>query len=280
MRPIDTLHLGQARAICCWQYGEVLIDPGPTCSLQNVLDALEGWVPTAVLLTHIHFDHAASAGTLARMYPDLKVYVHERGYPHMLDPSRLWASASRLYGEDNMELLWGRFEPVPEQRLISLSGSETLEIGNDSYAVAYTPGHAQHHVSFLTQDGTAFVGDVGGCRIEPGAPVLPPTPPPDINPVLWHESIDTIRSWKPERMGITHFGLVEDPDAVLTECGERLDVWSNAARSESKEQWIAAVEDDLRAKTSPEVFETFRHAVPTEQSYAGLKRYWDKLRAA
>ncbi len=276
MRPIDTLHLGQPHAICCWQHGNVLIDPGPTSSLHNVLDALDGWVPSAILLTHIHFDHAASAGTLARMYPELRVYVHERGYRHMLDPSRLWVSASRLYGEENMELLWGKFEPVPEDRLISLSGGETLKLGGDSYEVAYTPGHAQHHVSYLTDDGTAFVGDVGGCRIEPGAPVLPPTPPPDIDPLLWHESLKLIAAWEPERLGITHFGLVEDPEAVLAECGERLDVWSEAARDGEQQEWVDAVEYDLHAKTTPEVFETFRHAIPFEQAYAGLRRYWDK----
>ena len=132
-----------------------------------MLEALDGWQPQAILLTHIHFDHAASTGTLMRMYPELEVYVHERGAPHMVNPERLWNSASRLYGEENMLALWGEFVPVPEERMHVLSGGETLEIAGDTFEVAYTPGHAQHHVSYL-HEGTAFVGDVGGVRIEPG----------------------------------------------------------------------------------------------------------------
>ncbi len=147
MRPIDTLHLGHRRAICCWQVGEVLIDPGPTNSLDTVLAALDGVPPRAILLTHIHFDHAAGTGTLMRMYPELELYVHERGAPHMIDPERLWNSASRLYGADNMLALWGEFLPVPAERVHALAGGETVKLGAESFEVAYTPGHAKHHVS-------------------------------------------------------------------------------------------------------------------------------------
>jgi len=275
MRAIDTLHLGRHRAICCWQVGDVLIDPGPTSTLDNVLAALDGWRPQAILLTHIHFDHAASTGTLARMWPDVQIYVHERGAPHMIDPSRLWDSASRLYGEDNMLALWGQFEPVPQDRLNVLVGGETLSVGSDTYEVAYTPGHAKHHVSYLT-NGTAFVGDVGGVRIEPGSPTLPPTPPPDIDIEAWHRSIELIRDWRPERLGITHFGLSETPEAQLQELTERLDVWANSARDRDKEGWIADVTEDLRAVTTPDTFGAFMQAVPVDQSYAGLARYWKK----
>jgi len=254
----------------------VLVDPGPTSSIDNVLAALDGWRPEAILLTHIHFDHAASTGTLARMWPDVQIYVHERGAPHMINPERLWASASRLYGEDNMLALWGQFEPVPQDRLHALTGGETLKLGADTYEVAYTPGHAQHHVSYLTADGTAFVGDVGGVRIEPGTPTLPPTPPPDIDIEAWHRSIELILAWRPERLGITHFGLSETPEQQLREVGDRLDVWAQSARDQDKDGWVQDVMADLRKVTTPDTFDAFMQAIPIDQSYAGLSRYWRK----
>lgn len=278
MRAIDTNHLGRQRWICCWQVGEVLVDPGPTLSLDRVLGELDGWQPQAILLTHIHFDHAASTGTLMRMFPDLEVYVHERGAPHMVNPERLWASASRLYGEDNMLAMWGQFEPVPEERMHVLTGGETLTIAGGTFEVAYTPGHAKHHVSYLHQ-GTAFVGDVGGVRIDAGLPVLPPTPPPDIDLEAWRESIAQIRAWEPESLAITHFGLCEDPGAQLDELEERMAQWAEAARTQDRDGWVAAVEADLRASTSPEAYESFIAAVPVDQSYAGLRRYWEKREA-
>lgn len=275
MRAIDTLHLGRRRWICCWQVGEVLIDPGPTLSLDTVLDALDGWRPRAILLTHIHFDHAAGTGELMRRYPDLELYVHELGAPHMVNPERLWASASRLYGEDNMLALWGEFVPVPAERVHALSGGERLEIGGGAFDVAYTPGHAKHHVAYLHQ-GVAFVGDVGGVRIEPGTPVVPPTPPPDIDIEAWHHSIELVRAWRPECLAMTHFGPSEEPDAQLDELSARLDHWAAAARDQDRSEWGAAVEADLRAVVTPETYDSFIAAVPLDQAYAGLRRYWEK----
>ena len=275
MRAIDTLHLGRRRWICCWQVGQVLVDPGPTLSLDHVLAELDGFQPQAILLTHIHFDHAGGTGTLVRRFPELQVYVHERGAPHMLNPERLWASAAQLYGEDRMLETWGEFVPVPEDRLHALSGGETLEIDGDTFEVAYTPGHAKHHVSYL-HEGTAFVGDVGGVRIDAGTPTLPPTPPPDIDVEAWHRSLDLIRAWHPERLAITHFGSYEDPGQQLDELAERLDRWAQAARTQDQPEWIAAVEEDVRGAVSAEEFGSFMAAVPVDQAYAGLRRYWDK----
>jgi glyoxylase-like metal-dependent hydrolase (beta-lactamase superfamily II) len=255
--------------------GQVLVDPGPTLSLDHVLAELDGWQPQAILLTHIHFDHAGGTGTLMRQFPELEVYVHERGAPHMVNPERLWASASQLYGEDNMLAMWGEFVPVPEDRLHVLSGGETLRIGADEFEVAYTPGHAKHHVSYLHED-TAFVGDVGGVRIDAATPTLPPTPPPDIDVEAWHRSLDLIRGWRPERLAITHFGSYEDPEQQLDELAERLDRWAESARLQDQGDWIATVQDDVRAAVSPEEFDSFMAAVPVDQAYAGLRRYWEK----
>jgi glyoxylase-like metal-dependent hydrolase (beta-lactamase superfamily II) len=156
-----------------------------------------------------------------------------------------------------------------------LAGGETLTIAGDTFEVAYTPGHAKHHVSYL-HDGTAFVGDVGGVRIAPGTPTLPPTPPPDIDVEAWHRSIDVVRDWKPERLAITHFGLSEEPAAQLDELEARLDHWAKSARTQDRDGWIAAVREELLGVVSPEAFDSFVAAVPIDQSYAGLRRYWDK----
>ncbi|HWD69500.1 MAG TPA: MBL fold metallo-hydrolase [Solirubrobacteraceae bacterium] len=255
--------------------GEVLVDPGPTLSLEHVLSELDGWQPQAILLTHIHFDHAGGTGTLMRRFPELEVYVHERGAPHMLNPERLWASASQLYGEDKMLAMWGEFVPVPEERLHVLSGGESLRIGDDTFEVAYTPGHAKHHVSYLHED-TAFVGDVGGVRIDVDTPTLPPTPPPDIDVEAWHRSIELIREWRPRRLAITHFGSYVDPGEQLDELAVRLDRWAESARTHDQDDWTATVQDDVRAAVSHDAFDSFMAAVPVDQAYAGLRRYWEK----
>src|SRR5262249_20388002 len=143
VRVIDLMHLGRARVIGCWQVGDVLVDPGPSSCLETLLAALGDQRPRALLLTHIHLDHAAAAGSLVRRWPELEVYVHERGARHMWNPSRLIASAIRLYGE-HMERLWGEMVPVPKRNLIVVEDGEQLLDG--AFEVAYTPGHAWHHV--------------------------------------------------------------------------------------------------------------------------------------
>jgi glyoxylase-like metal-dependent hydrolase (beta-lactamase superfamily II) len=272
MRLIDLRYLGRERVTGCWQVGDVLVDPGPSSCLPTLLNALGDQRPRALLLTHIHLDHAGASGSLVRRWPELEVYVHERGAPHLAEPSRLWESARRLYGED-MDRLWGEFLPVPESQLRVLHGGETVLGGG--FEVAYTPGHASHHVSYL-HDGTAFVGDVGGVRILPGALTIPPTPPPDIDVEDWHESIARVRAWAPERLAMSHFGSSEDVDAQLAEVGERLDAWAARARLEDLETFVAGVQAEIDQRAGPELAATYAQAAPLEQLYAGLKRYWRK----
>jgi glyoxylase-like metal-dependent hydrolase (beta-lactamase superfamily II) len=271
MRLMDLMHLGRERVIGCWQVGDVLIDPGPSSCLPTLLDALGDERPRALLLTHIHLDHAGASGLLVQRWPDLEVYVHEIGAVHMLDPERLLTSARRLYGED-MNRLWGEFLPVPEANLRELQGGERLRGGFD---VAYTPGHASHHVSFL-HDGTAFVGDVGGVRILASGPTIPPTPPPDVSLEAWHESIELIAAWKPERLAITHFSAYEDVDAQLSDVGSRLDAWAERARTEDQDTFIAGVRRDIELSGGPDVLATYAQAAPPDQLHAGLERYWRK----
>jgi glyoxylase-like metal-dependent hydrolase (beta-lactamase superfamily II) len=276
MRPIDVMHLGRDRVICCWQVGDVLIDPGPTSTLATLLEALGDERPRALYLTHIHLDHAGASGSLVERWPDLQVYVHERGAKHMIDPEKLMASASRLYGED-MDRLWGEMAPVPQENLHVLTGGEELEGG---FEVAYTPGHASHHVSYLHREsGTAFVGDVGGVRIPPSALALPPTPPPDIDLELWRSSIDLVAGWRPRQLAMTHFGASDDVQEQLAQVSRRLDTWGAFARDHDEAGFIEAVTEEIESASDTDTAASFIQAAPPEQLYAGLRRYWDKKAA-
>jgi glyoxylase-like metal-dependent hydrolase (beta-lactamase superfamily II) len=271
VRLIDLRHVGRARVIACYQVGDVLVDPGPSSGLPVLLEALGDQRPRALLLTHVHLDHAGASGSLVERWPDLRVYVHERGARHLVDPTRLYDSARRVWG-DAMERLWGEMAPVPEANLEVLSGGETVR---DGWRVAYTPGHASHHVSFLHQ-GTAFVGDVAGVRIAPDPMTIPPTPPPDIDVDAWHESIATVRSWRPERLAVTHFGVGDDVDRQLDELGARLDAWSDLARRSDRATFDAAVWEEMRRQASPDLVGAYEQASPVEHLYAGYERYWTK----
>ncbi len=233
--------------------------------------------PRALLLTHIHLDHAAATGALVRRWPDLEVYVHERGAPHLIDPSKLLASAERLYGEE-MQRLWGEIVPVPEANVKVLSGGESV-LG---MRVAYTPGHASHHVCYLHEEsGTAFVGDVAACRIPPSELVMPPTPPPDIDIEVWEESLGIVEDWRPQRLALTHFGPIEDPAEHLATVRERLRQEAELARRLSQADYEADLQRRIREQLSGEghggeTVEEMLQAVPTAYQWPGLDRYWRK----
>src|ERR1700754_4259947 len=203
MRAIDVVHKGREKVICCWEVDGVLIDPGPGITEETLLAGLGDLVPRALLLTHIHFDHAGASGSLVRRWPDLPVYVHERGAPHMGDPAKLVPSAGRLYGGDaGLRRLWGEVVPVPETNLRILSGGERDVAG--AFRVEYTPGHAFHHVSYLHEpSGWAFVGDTGGVKMPPSELTNAPTPPPDIDVEAWERSLDLIAGWDPQALAMT-----------------------------------------------------------------------------
>src|SRR5215203_5263090 len=199
MRAIDVHHLDRPRVICCYELDDgVLVDPGPASSLPAVLAELGDLRPRAVLLTHIHLDHAGATGTLLERFEGLEVWVHERGAPHLIDPTKLLASAGRLYGEENMDRLWGEVVPVPEESVVPLAGGDDLE------------------------GGDAYVGDMAGVRIPPSSLTLAPTPPPEIDVEAWLRSIDLIASLRPERLRLTHFGVAEDVAEQLERVRESL----------------------------------------------------------
>jgi glyoxylase-like metal-dependent hydrolase (beta-lactamase superfamily II) len=266
--------MGRERVICCWEVDGVLVDPGPQSTEATLLEALGGEPPRAILLTHIHLDHAGATGALVRRWPELPVHVHERGAPHLVDPAKLVASASQLY--DDMEERWGEIVPVPEGnvRLVA-DGDEAL-----GFRVAYTPGHASHHVSYLHEEsGTAFTGDVLGVRIAPAPFTVMPTPPPDIDVELWHESLDTVAAWSPSAFALTHFGGHDDVEAMLADAHRELDAAARAAREASSPDDYLAWCDRRLAERVPDAEgrEVHRRASPPELDFRGLERYWRKL---
>jgi glyoxylase-like metal-dependent hydrolase (beta-lactamase superfamily II) len=215
---------------------------------------------------------------LVRRWPDLQVYVHERGAPHLIDPSKLLASAERLYG-DQMQRLWGEIVPVPEANVKVLSGGETVR----GMRVAYTPGHASHHVSYLHEEsGTAFVGDVAACRIPPSDLIMPPTPPPDIVVEVWEESLGIVESWQPARLALTHFGAVEDDvPGYLAALRERLREEAAFVREMPQDAYELDLQRRIREQMTAEglgeeTIEELLQAVPTAYQWSGLDRYWRK----
>jgi glyoxylase-like metal-dependent hydrolase (beta-lactamase superfamily II) len=291
---IDVRHLGNPEVIAAGVVeqagGVALVDPGPASSLPQLLGTLEesGITPRDIrrlLLTHIHLDHAGATGSLLRLNPRIAVYVSERGAPHLVDPAKLLASARRLYGDD-MDRLWGEVLPVPAGSLHPLAGGERLALDGVELEVAYTPGHASHHVSYLhVSSGTAFVGDVAGIRISGHEYIFPPTPPPDIELELWSASLDRVAAWRPAQLFLTHFGPSGGVERHLAVMRERLTYWAEWVRARlgtgddedaSARAFHAAVGIDVRRHFGETAARRFDQAVGVRYCWAGLARYWRK----
>ena len=271
--------------------GAILIESGPGSTLSALQAGLakEGLSPrdvTHVLLTHIHLDHAGASGWLASH--GAEIYVHPVGAPHMLRPEKLIASATRIYG-DRMDVLWGEFLPVPESQLKVPNDAEVIKIGNMEFVPINTPGHAEHHYSYLFED-VLFCGDVGGVRI-PGYPYLRvPMPPPELHIERWHESIARLRREKFARIAPTHFGVFDDPAWQLNEVEKGLDSASRWLEEtmpgnppieelrQSFTDWMMA--EGERIGLDEEVVKAYELANPLGMSADGLLRYWKKVRQA
>jgi glyoxylase-like metal-dependent hydrolase (beta-lactamase superfamily II) len=271
-REIDVHFQGAAKAVCTHVIDGFVVDPGPESSVAAVFEALGDEQPRGVLLTHIHLDHAGAAGALVRRWPDLEVWVHHRGAKHVIDPSRLVASATRIYG-DAMHRLWGEIIPVPEANVRVLDESAPVRPA-EGLRWAWTPGHAIHHVSYLHEpSGIAFAGDVAGVRIADG-PIVPPTPPPDIDIAAWHRSIDLLEHWDPAAVAITHYGTFTDVADQLSTLHGELDRWAQVARREDEAGFERQIRRAL-AGTSEE--HGYLKAMPPDTLYGGLARYWTNL---
>lgn len=292
---LDLNFQGRSHAIAAFlvRYadGAILIESGPGSTLSALQAGLakEGLSPrdiTHVLLTHIHLDHAGAAGWLAQQ--GVEIFVHPVGAPHMLNPEKLIASATRIYG-DRMEALWGEFLPVPEFQLKVPNDAEVVKIGALEFLPINTPGHAEHHYSYLFED-ILFCGDVGGVRI-PGYPYLRvPMPPPELHLERWHESIARLRQETFTRIAPTHFGIFDDPIWQLDEVEKGLDSasrWLDATMPanppidelrQSFTDWMMA--EGEKIGLDEEVVKAYELANPLGMSADGLLRYWKKVRQA
>jgi glyoxylase-like metal-dependent hydrolase (beta-lactamase superfamily II) len=275
--PID-LHHQSERIIGSYLFdtpgGPALFDCGPTTSIAYLKAGLaeRGLDLTDVrhlLLSHIHLDHAGAAGVLVREHPWLQVHVSEIGAPHLVDPSKLEASARRLYGSA-FDRLWGELAPVPAQN-VHVVGDRVL--GLECFP---TPGHAWHHVSYLSENGTLYAGDAAGVRIAPGTFVLPPCPPPEIDLEAWERTLDAIAARAPGRLALIHFGTFDDVEDHLTALREALRTWSERVEAGMDEEtFVAAAWFDLE-QSDPELAEDYDRAAPLWHHYRGLERYWRK----
>jgi glyoxylase-like metal-dependent hydrolase (beta-lactamase superfamily II) len=292
---LDLNFLGRAHAIAVYLVrhaaGVVLIESGPGSTLSALEAGLakEGLAPgdvTHVLLTHIHLDHAGAAGWWARQ--GAEIYVHPLGAPHLLNPEKLIASARRIYGH-RMETLWGEFLPVPEKQLRIATDSQELVVGNLRFVPIHTPGHAEHHCSYLLEE-TLFCGDVGGVRMPGFGSVQVPMPPPDLHIEGWHASIARLRRLKPAQIAPTHFGIFNDPEWQFDQVDKGL---------ESATRWLEQVmpagppleqlrlsfadwvrEERERIGLNEEAANAYELVNPSGMSADGLLRYWRKTRGS
>ena len=293
---IDLNFLGRpqiiATAVLRGASGVALVDPGPSTTRGNLIKALatHGIALNDVrqiLLTHIHLDHAGATGPLLEANPKIDVFVSEHGARHLIDPTKLLASASRLYGQD-MDRLWGEVTSVPASQVRTLKGGERIAAGGRELEVAWTPGHAIHHLSYFDRSSrVAFVGDVAGIRRGSGAYILPPTPPPDIELDDWRTSADKILAWDPDTLFLTHFGPYGGPRPHFQQLFERLDSWSALVRKllrdesiddqERERRFVESSLDDIRRTIGEVEAEHYSRAGRLDYSWQGLARYCRKF---
>lgn len=291
---IDLEFLGlvhaQATAVVSAPGSVALVDPGPSTCLEQLelglhAQGLRLRDVTDILLTHIHLDHAGATGTIVRRYPHIRVYVHERGAEHLRNPAKLIDSATRYFGAANMERFWGEIDVVPEDCLTILRGGERIQAGGRTFDVAYTPGHAVHHVSFFDpSSGVAFIGDTGGICIR-GGYVVPPTPPPDIDLEAWANSVDRIAAWQPRTAFIAHFGPIEHVQVHLQTLLSNLHSMaglvkaslSDSGTDEERSRRLGEVlRGEIRRVQGSDSVASYEPASPLEALWFGLARYWRK----
>lgn len=291
---IDVEYLGQPRLIACGVLeaggGLFLVDPGASVNMEGLEAGLEergaSWKDVrAVVLTHIHLDHAGATGSIIERNPDARVVVHRIGAPHLARPERLMRSAGRIYG-DEMDRLWGEMKPVPEENIEVIEEDGAVTIDGKTLRVAHTPGHAIHHVSYLDEaTGTAMVGDVAGMCVEGCGYVLPVTPPPDVDLERWHASLNLIREWRPEQMLTTHFGVHTNVNAHLDAMAGRLeemglrvreDVGGDDPDEELASTFGEEVMDAAFAELDESCHAPYRAFGQPEFSWHGFARYWRK----
>jgi glyoxylase-like metal-dependent hydrolase (beta-lactamase superfamily II) len=279
VEPIDLRHQADGIVACYLldtDDGPALFDCGATTCIPALKAGLgeRGLELSDVrhlLLSHIHLDHAGAAGVLVREHPGLQVHVSGIGAPHVIDPSRLDASARRLYG-DAFDELWGELAPVPAANVHEVGDRV---VGLDCFP---TPGHAWHHVSYLHPDGTLYAGDAAGVRLGGGRFVMPPCPPPELDLEAWESTIVEMARRAPARLALVHFGVFDDVETHLAQLRETLGRWSEWVEDGMDESaFVAAAAHDI-AQTDPDLVDDYQRAGPYWHHFRGFERYWRKRR--
>jgi glyoxylase-like metal-dependent hydrolase (beta-lactamase superfamily II) len=292
---IDTLYVGEPGVIASYliegAHGLALVDVGSAATVEHLLAGIAeaGHDPrdiSQIVLTHVHLDHAGATGTLARLFPDARVYVHPLGARHLIDPARLLASAARIYGDD-MQRLWGTTEPVPAERVVEVADGASIRVAGRDLVALHTPGHAVHHIAYYDAARAAlFAGDVAGVRIEGMSYVRPPTPPPDLNLEDWSTSIARMRALDLDRLYLPHFGVATHVAAHLRELEQRLYAWGElvlAGMRAGKDtdalmaDLVGVSEPELAAASGErgdEMRERYERATNYRMTVQGYERYW------
>lgn len=296
---IDTFYGGRERYTAAYLLAAdrpTLVETGPSRSVEPVVAGLDrlgiGSDDLAqIVVTHIHLDHAGGVGRLRDRFPGATVFVHERGVRHLADPARLVASATRLYGEDQMDALFGPVQPVPSERLVALADGDRIELGGRELLVDHTPGHASHQVALTdSSTGAVFTGDALGIHV-PDLPVLrPATPPPDVDVEAAVASIERIRGRARSVLLFAHFGPIVEIERTCDLAVRRLHAWANAvrdelARTDDPDEITARLEREARRdiETGAEATldldlleDRLRLLSSVRMNALGLIRYWRK----
>ena len=295
--PVHSLDLnfqGQPQSVASYMFehsgGVVLVESGPGSTLEALTAALKthGYGlrhVTHVLLTHIHLDHAGASGALARH--GAQILVHPLGAPHLLNPEKLIASATRIYG-DLMDTLWGEILPVPAEKLTILQDNDEVVVGNLRFTALNTPGHAEHHYAYQFED-LCLSGDVGAVRIPGYSYLRLPMPPPEFHLEKWRESIMRLQKAGFKRIAPTHFGIFDDADWHLKAAQKALDdveAWllaempGDSPLDVLKQRFVKSMDVQARALGLDDAaIEAYRLANPLSMSVDGMARYWRKYRA-
>lgn len=291
---IDLFHQGEPRTIGAYLLLDdkpALIEVGPATTLEHLLAGIRetGLEPDDlhyVFLTHIHLDHAGATGALLERYPHLQVFVHPLGAPHLVDPSKLWRSARRVFGE-RLDTFFGEPMPVPENRVRTLQDGEEVSLGQRRLKAVDTPGHAAHHFAFWEEERQwLFAGDVAGCDVPDGFYNHPPTPAPEFDLDTWRASIARLRELEADRLFYTHFGWTDSPDLEslqdeLEHRAQLVKAWLDEGQSDEAviARFNEEIDERLASRVGPALVRRYLLLGDAVTNAPGLIRYWRKKEA-